>query len=805
MKSRIYWNWGLGLTLAVMSFSGGDPRESLSQPTNTAPAPQQEVAPDVAPQAAPEPDPALAEPPAEDEVVTAAVQPISTAKPLPPSIKLTPAVAEVVKLADSGLDESVLLSFVTNSTSTFNLGAEEIIYLNDIGISSAVVTAMIQRDQELKQLAANAAPAAVAPGPPAPEPAPVQPEPAPAPAEMAPQPAETAESYAPPPVDASYATFYDSLAPYGSWVDVSGYGPCWQPTVVVVNPGWRPYCDSGRWVYTDCGWYWSSGYSWGWAPFHYGRWFRHQNMGWCWAPGTQWGPSWVSWRYSGDYCGWAPLPPAAGFSVGFGLTYRGQNVNSGCSFGLGVSSYSFVNVSHFSNPRVGHYAVPHAQARQIYHQSVPSTTIVRNRDRVINHGIPVSRVAAATRTQIHPVGIRDGGAPTAHGTRGERFDNHSRTLSVYRPHFPQATGTQPATDGRAQSGRGSYSRSDGSSRNSGALVTPTPGSTTPRVAPGSPTRTAGSTTTTQPSTVHNFGRRTERPGAGATPAPTVGTVSAPRPPLTTTRVGPEAPAQTSGRTTTTQPSSTQNFSRRSERPSAEVTPAPTVATSPTPTASRQTITTTPRTTAPLILHGTDRNDRTTAGRSATTINQASAPNSTVARGQQESSQWQSANRRATPVTEAPQSRSMPTRADTSSRPAATQRSQPFQTAEAQQLSQPRAYTPRAVQPAIRTEPARPVTAPSYSAPVQTPRSAPAPTPAPQVTRSYSPPTPQVTRSYSPPTPQATRSYSPPTPSPAPRAQVTESRQSYSAPSPSSGSSGSSYGGRSQSSGGRGGR
>ena len=43
-----------------------------------------------------------------------------------------------------------MLAFVTNSTSTFNLGAEEIIYLNDIGVPSAVVTAMIQRDQALK-------------------------------------------------------------------------------------------------------------------------------------------------------------------------------------------------------------------------------------------------------------------------------------------------------------------------------------------------------------------------------------------------------------------------------------------------------------------------------------------------------------------------------------------------------------------------------------------------------------------------------------------------------------------------------
>ena len=41
--------------------------------------------------------------------------------------------------------------------------------------------------------------------------------------------------------------FQDSLAPYGNWVDVAGYGRCWQPTVVVANPGWQPYFNCGGW------------------------------------------------------------------------------------------------------------------------------------------------------------------------------------------------------------------------------------------------------------------------------------------------------------------------------------------------------------------------------------------------------------------------------------------------------------------------------------------------------------------------------------------------------------------------------
>src|SRR5207302_3435873 len=106
----------------------------------------------------------------------------------------------------------------------------------------------------------------------------------------------------PGPAEADYSDFSDALAPYGNWVDVAGYGRCWQPAVGAVNPGWRPYCDRGHWAYTDSGWYWMSDYSWGWAPFHYGRWFQHERLGWCWTPDNVWGPAWVSWRYSNNYC-----------------------------------------------------------------------------------------------------------------------------------------------------------------------------------------------------------------------------------------------------------------------------------------------------------------------------------------------------------------------------------------------------------------------------------------------------------------------------------------------------------------------
>ncbi len=102
------------------------------------------------------------------------------------------------------------------------------------------------------------------------------------------------------------AMFYDSLAPYGTWVDYSNYGPVWYPGGV--GSDWRPYVD-GRWVPTEEGWVFETSEAWGWATYHYGNWFPTAEYGWVWAPGSTWYPSTVAWRGNDDYIGWAPIPP----------------------------------------------------------------------------------------------------------------------------------------------------------------------------------------------------------------------------------------------------------------------------------------------------------------------------------------------------------------------------------------------------------------------------------------------------------------------------------------------------------------
>ncbi len=137
-------------------------------------------------------------------------------------------------------------------------------------------------------------------------------------------PPDGGEQYAPPPApnvdvsvdlatpgaSVSFGTFQEPLAQYGQWVTVGTYGRVWHPTHVAA--GWRPYYY-GRWEWTDEGWLWASDEPWGWAAYHYGRWALDPYYGWVWIPGYQWAPAWVTWRYSPDYIGWAPLGP--GFSV----------------------------------------------------------------------------------------------------------------------------------------------------------------------------------------------------------------------------------------------------------------------------------------------------------------------------------------------------------------------------------------------------------------------------------------------------------------------------------------------------------
>jgi hypothetical protein len=371
----------------------------------------------------------------------------AVAKPPAPDVKLTPSAAEIVKMAQSGVTEDVMLAFVGNAGSRFNLGSDQIIYLNDLGVSVDVVKAMIQRDTPLnaaaQSAAANLAAASISPAPAEPlvDNTTLYP-----PADSTQQLTPVTEVVSDPNYNPDYAAadggdasgyFDNSLQPYGNWIYVNGYGRCWQPTVCVVNHEWQPYCDRGRWVNSDCGWYWQSDYSWGWAAFHYGRWFCDDHRGWVWCPGRTWGPAWVSWRHSSDYCGWAPLPPQARFVPGIGFRFGNRDVGAGFEFGLHASHYTFVPVDRMCDYAPYRYKVSHTQVTKIYNNTKVINNVTVQNKRIINHGIDPKVVAAVSRTEIRKAIIQEMPKNGDGSVKGDRLEKSGNTLVVYRPHLPR--------------------------------------------------------------------------------------------------------------------------------------------------------------------------------------------------------------------------------------------------------------------------------------------------------------------------------------------------------------------------------
>ncbi|MCW8133641.1 MAG: hypothetical protein KIS92_25070, partial [Planctomycetota bacterium] len=377
---------------------------------------------------------------------------------------------EIVRLAEAGTGEDVLLAYIENSQTAYNPNVDEILLLHDLGISSKVITAMIDRGRKLRLEAAQAAEV------PAPAPAPVRepdpvviaprdPEPQPLPADarpayeyQQPEPERVVSSvpttqvvyeaapssvvYVPPSDSLNISYFYNSLSPYGRWMLLPNYGWVWQPTVVRINPGWRPYFDSGRWVWTNHGWYWYSNYSWGWAPFHYGRWDFVPGYGWVWSPDTVWGPAWVHWRRSPDYCGWAPLPRGSSYHVGIGFTFHGKNVDISFGFNLSDRDYAFVPTNRFRSNNLAPVALPRQQVTKIYNNTTTiNNTYIYNDNRIINNGVPVDSVAAASNEKIAPIQVADASASAGDAIAGQQLKNDR--IVAFRPRIADQTPDDP--------------------------------------------------------------------------------------------------------------------------------------------------------------------------------------------------------------------------------------------------------------------------------------------------------------------------------------------------------------------------
>jgi len=84
---------------------------------------------------------------------------------------------------------------------------------------------------------------------------------------------------------------WSDLDANGSWYDVPGQGPVWQPQIASdsyadsdSNAEFDPY-GNGAWVwYPGTGYLWASGYAWGWTPYRCGNWSYFNGFGWGWTP-----------------------------------------------------------------------------------------------------------------------------------------------------------------------------------------------------------------------------------------------------------------------------------------------------------------------------------------------------------------------------------------------------------------------------------------------------------------------------------------------------------------------------------------
>jgi hypothetical protein len=213
--------------------------------------------------------------------------------------------------------------------------------------------------------------------------------------------AQAARAQADVDVNVTIGGFYDEMAPYGRWVDCS-YGQCWVPGRVAAD--WQPY-SNGQWIYTEYGWTWVSNDPWGGNPYHYGTWASIPGYGWSWVPGTVWAPAWVTWSYSNNYVGWAPLPP----TVAFG--YAGY---SGSPIVVSQAQYVFVPTNRFVGVNVTSVRIPAQRSAEIFRQTRPVTGFAVSGGIVRNTALPMETVQRATGAKIETRSIQTAGtAPRA--------------------------------------------------------------------------------------------------------------------------------------------------------------------------------------------------------------------------------------------------------------------------------------------------------------------------------------------------------------------------------------------------------
>jgi len=190
----------------------------------------------------------------------------------PPS-SFSPAVADVVKLAQSGVGDDVVIAFIKNSQVPYNLSANEIRALKNAGFSSQIMAAMLNHDQSPR----NQSPAPVyqqKPYPPTNQATPAPVTPASPPVEV-----PNAPTVPNPPTIPSGATNTPSTSPQPNSSTVVQHAPPATPVEVIsASPGSNYYWVPGYW-YWNGSWVWTGGRwvlrPWPGAVWVSGHWSKH--------------------------------------------------------------------------------------------------------------------------------------------------------------------------------------------------------------------------------------------------------------------------------------------------------------------------------------------------------------------------------------------------------------------------------------------------------------------------------------------------------------------------------------------------
>jgi len=186
---------------------------------------------------------------AQEALSAAAAQPVAANQPAPP---LGYGTSQILQLAQAKLGEATLIAYIRNSGNSYNLNADQIIYLRQQGLSDAVISAMLNQPR--------AGVALPLPSTPAPAPVAYSAYAAPAstatvaPAATYVQTAPETTYYAQPYYAQSY---YSQPYYYNPYYYSPGYA--WYPSVAV---GWG-------WGWGGRGYY--GGYSGGWGGYGGGR------------------------------------------------------------------------------------------------------------------------------------------------------------------------------------------------------------------------------------------------------------------------------------------------------------------------------------------------------------------------------------------------------------------------------------------------------------------------------------------------------------------------------------------------------